>query len=240
MALRHCWYRRWRRLGRLVLPPCCVFCGVATRISERVMCAPCRAELPWNEPCCKACAAAVALNSPEIPCGRCQSRPQPWCRALAPLAFEFPIDAAVRAIKFHRRLEYLPALVAVMTAAYRNSGLDCDAVVPVPLHASRHGRRGFNQAEELARPLAKAAGLELFNGARRVRRTAPQSGLDAAARRRNLKAAFELRAALRAEHALIVDDVMTTGATAAELTRCLRRHGVPRVSVLVAARRTGL
>ena len=174
----------------------------------------------------------------ETICATCRERPPPWFRAIAPLSYEFPVNAALRAFKFHRRLEYGPAFAPLMVAAYRRAALDCDAVVAVPLHAARHASRGFNQAQELARPVARALKLPVVSGVRRVRRTRPQSGLDAGARRQNLERAFRARISRPVAHLLIVDDVMTTGATVAELAVCLKRSGVARVSVLAAARRS--
>jgi ComF family protein len=111
-----------------------------------------------------------------------------------------------------------------------------DALLPVPLHRSRHTSRGFNQAYELARPLARRSGLPLLTITRRRRRTRPQTGLSAAERRRNLKGAFMLTRRLPCRHPLIVDDVMTTGETCGQLARVLLAAGAKDVSVLVAAR----
>ncbi len=173
-------------------------------------------------------------------CAECQLKPLPLERVLAPLRYEFPVDAAIQAIKFRRRLEFVPALASIMAAALEQAGPDVDAVIPVPLHYLRHGARGYNQAEELARPIARSCRLPMRRYVVRGRRTRAQSGLGATERRRNLRHAFRANAALyRAgapRHALIVDDVMTTGTTILELARCLQAAGVERVSALVAAR----
>jgi ComF family protein len=112
-------------------------------------------------------------------------------------------------------------------------------VIPVPLHPSRERERGFNQATELSRPLAAALGIALDAGlCRRVRATPAQSTLDRRSRAHNLRGAFVLRRALDADEVAIVDDVVTTGATAAELTATLRRGGARGVEVWSAARAT--
>lgn len=111
-----------------------------------------------------------------------------------------------------------------------------DALLPVPLHPWRHAARGFNQALELARPLARRSGLPLLTITRRVRRTRPQTGLTAAERRRNLRGAFSVTRRLPCRHPLIVDDVMTTGETCSQLARVLLAAGAEDVSVLTAAR----
>jgi ComF family protein len=113
---------------------------------------------------------------------------------------------------------------------------DVDALVPVPLHRRRHVARGFNQAHELCRPLVRRTGLPLVRDARRIRPTAPQTGLDAVARRRNLRNAFVVVRKLRCRHPLIVDDVMTTGETCRQLALALLKAGAATVNVLTVAR----
>ena len=112
------------------------------------------------------------------------------------------------------------------------------ALVPVPLHHRRLRQRGYDQALELARPLARALDLPLLAGhLQRHRATVPQSELDAAARRRNVRGAFGVAdGTALPRHVALVDDVMTTGATLAEAARALRRAGVSRVDLWVAAR----
>jgi ComF family protein len=117
----------------------------------------------------------------------------------------------------------------------------CDLILPMPLHPRRLGRRGFNQALELARPLARAWGLPIeVDALRRVRDTPAQSELDAEARRRNVRGAFQAREdAVSGRHALLFDDVVTTGATVAEAAATLLDAGARAVRVLAVARVPG-
>ena len=113
--------------------------------------------------------------------------------------------------------------------------------MPVPLHASRLRERGYNQALELAKPLARALRIPLAEGVlSRTKPTAAQTILDAKTRRKNLRGAFvvneSLRAKIEATHIALIDDVMTTGATLRECTRVLKRAGVARVDVWALAR----
>lgn len=112
------------------------------------------------------------------------------------------------------------------------------ALVPVPLHPARLRQRGYDQTLELARQLARELDVPLYPRAlRRVRATHAQSDLHAAARRRNVRGAFALRAGVALPaHVALFDDVMTTGATLAECTRLLQRHGVQCVDVWALAR----
>lgn len=115
-----------------------------------------------------------------------------------------------------------------------------DAVTPVPLHWTRQWSRGFNQSELLAREIARRSGLPLLGGLRRVRSTPAQAGLSNTARRRNVAAAFRcsggVRKRLEGQRILLVDDVMTTGATAAACALALKRAGASRVAALTVAR----
>ena len=111
-----------------------------------------------------------------------------------------------------------------------------DALLPVPLHWWRHVTRGFNQADELCKPIRKATGVPLLRVVKRCRATAPQSGLTAPQRRKNLRAAFRTTRKLDAKHVVIIDDVITTGETTGAIASVLLDAGVKQVSVLALAR----
>ncbi len=206
-----------QQLLNLVAPPTCAFCGTPASQAEDAICNGCFADLPWSE--------APA----SVP-------PKPLFMSIAMLDYAFPVDVAIKALKFQRRLWYGPAFAEILGRAAPLLPQDIDGVLPVPLHWFRQWRRGFNQSYEIARPLAKRLDLPIVKGVVRQRATPFQSGLDASQRAGNLRNAFVVRRALDSKHILVVDDVLTTGATATALARCLRRHGVPRVSVLVVAR----
>jgi ComF family protein len=206
-----------RLFDAAVMPVRCAFCGVRTMREERCVCAGCLDDLPWIEP-----ASSVS----------------PLCAALAPLAYEFPVDAAIKALKFKRRLWYGPALAQLLRRSIDQLPQDIDAVLPVPLHWRRQWLRGFNQAHEIAEPVARQLGVPLVGGVHRVRATRPQSGLSAGERQRNVHRAFAARRRCRARHVLIVDDVITTGATIAQLARVVLDNGADNTSALAVARAT--
>ena len=218
-----------------VWPRCCVFCGVDCRDDEPYVCDGCSADLPWLGPACPMCAKPLAVVS-AVPCGECQRRPPVFADAAAAFRYVFPVDAAIRRFKFHRRLDYVPAFAAILVALASRYADDVDALLPVPLYWARQFRRGYNQALELCRPLAAATGWPVLNDIRRTRPTSYQSGLPAAERHGNLAGAFVARRSLAARHVLIVDDVMTTGATCAALAAVALEAGAGRVSVLALAR----
>ncbi len=201
------------------------------------LCPGCRADLPRNDCCCARC--ALPLPQPLAACGQCQRREPPWRTAWVPFRYAWPLNRLETRYKFAAQL----AAGRVLAALWREHPPPerPQAVVPVPLHPARLRRRGYDQALELARAVARPLHLPLLDGAlRRVRVTRAQSELDAAARRRNVRHAFQVRegVALPA-HVALFDDVMTTGATLAECARMLRRAGVARVDAWAVARVAG-
>jgi ComF family protein len=159
-----------------------------------------------------------------------------FCKTVAALKYAFPADSALKAFKFNGQLHYAPAFASLLLPLLKREFADADALLPVPLHRWRHAQRGFNQAAEIAKPLARASGLPILRTVQRIRPTPSQSGLDAAERRRNLKGAFALFKPLSCRHPVIVDDVMTTGETCRQLSRLLIEAGAKSVGVLVVAR----
>jgi ComF family protein len=152
--------------------------------------------------------------------------------------YGFPLDRLLPRAKFHGDLAASRQLAMLMAPALAAADRP-EAVVPLPLHRERLRRRGYDQALELARPLARELGLPLHEGLlRRQRATAPQSRLDAVQRRRNLRDAFVVERSGRPApgHVVLVDDVMTTGATLHAAAIALRRVGVARVDAWVCAR----
>ncbi|HEY4292732.1 MAG TPA: ComF family protein [Luteibacter sp.] len=162
--------------------------------------------------------------------------PPPWHDVWVPFVYAWPLDV------LESRFKFSGSLVAgrVLSACWLSAGqppLMPELLVPVPLHTSRLRKRGYNQALELARPLARRFGLPLAHDVLgRARRTGAQTELDAAARATNVRAAFAVQRVPVQKHVAIVDDVMTTGATLAECARALLAAGVERVDVWALAR----
>ena len=221
-------------IWRKVLPSRCLLCG--GRGENGIdLCAACAAELPRNDCCCARC--ALPLATPASLCGRCLHRAPPWDSAWAPFRYAWPLDRLEARFKFGADLAAGRMLAQSWCAAAAPTEWP-QAIVPVPLHRARLRSRGYNQALELAKPLAKAIGIPLLGDALlRTRATDAQSELSAVARRRNVRGAFA--AAFHGEipeHVALLDDVFTTGATLGECARVLKRAGVARVQVWALAR----
>lgn len=205
----------------------CFLCRGAAR---ELICAACDADLPRLSPTrCPRC----ALESPRgETCGRCLSEAPHYDATVAALAYEFPADALVHALKFRGELALAGLLGAMLCQRISSHEIDC--VVPVPLSESRLRERGYNHAVEIARHVARAK-LDLAL-CMRSRDTPPQMELPYAERRRNVRGAFRCTRALAGQSIAVVDDVMTTGATLNEVAAVLKGAGATRVVNWVVAR----
>lgn len=229
----------WLNLDSAVMPERCAFCGTRSHPAEHGLCSGCRRDLPWLEHACERCAEPLPTAMPDgVFCGACQNRLSPVSMTVAPLLYEFPVDAGLKALKFRRKLHYAPMFARLLLQALSQLHDDIDAVLPVPLHWRRLASRGFNQATEIGRPLARSMGRPLLGSVIRRRPTTFQTGLSARDRERNLRHAFKVKRAVAARHVLIVDDVVTTGATTRHLAAELLKSGVKKVSVAAVARAT--
>ncbi|TWI56747.1 ComF family protein [Pseudomonas duriflava] len=228
------------RPGWLHIHSSCLFCGgqTASRLS---LCHGCETDLPWLGSQCSVCAIPLATQG--LACGACLKKPPAFERVEAPWRYGFPLDSAINRFK-HRRQWPLGRLLADLQARHLLHAFDEGAprpslLIPVPLTKKRQRQRGYNQAAMLAHWIGKPLGIPIADQAlQRTQDTPAQQGLDAAQRWRNLREAFEVHDAkvIRNRHIALVDDVLTTGATAEALARLLRREGALRVDVYCLAR----
>lgn len=233
----------WGRVGEWLdrlLGVHCLLCRApltAAAGGATPICEGCLEGLPWNLNPCARCAAPLPEESDGL-CGGCLKRAPPWSAAFAPLRYDEPLDRLIKRFKFNAGLSDGRLLTRLFIDALVERDEPPPALIlPVPLHRSRLRERGFNQSRELARPIAEALGVALADElCRRIRPTAVQSHLPAKERRANVRGAFALGGELPAKHIAVVDDVLTTGHTAAEITRLLRDAGAERVEIWTLAR----
>jgi ComF family protein len=229
--------RPWRRWLTRLWPGRCLLCG-AGGAGGRDLCAACAGELPGNPIRCPRCALPLVVAAPA--CGECLRSPPAFAWTRAPFRYVFPLDRLLTRFKYAGDLAAGRLLAELLGDALDDDPRlgDRDGVlVPVPMAPDRLVERGYNQALELARPLAQRLGLPLATaGLARVRATPRQAGLSARARRRNLRGAFVAAPEMVGRRVVLVDDVMTTGATLRECARALRRAGAMEVGVVAVAR----
>lgn len=220
-----------RRVLDAVMPQDCLLC--AAPAGGTLLCPTCATELPrMPAPTCPRCALPTSGGET---CGRCLRHPPHFDRLLACFPYAFPIDRMLQQLKYGHQLALARWFGEQLTGVA--DGLAFDVIVPMPLHPRRLRERGFNQALEIARPLARRFSAPLLPDlCRRQRDTTPQEGLSVLQRRRNLRAAFSCDADLGGQRVLLIDDVVTTGASVGECARTLKLHGADRVMVATIAR----
>jgi ComF family protein len=227
----------------LLYPARCLLCHELRGPEHAPFCAACwQALFTDSLPCCPRCAATVGpFAAHDGRCVHCRHEALPFDAVVRLGAYEGRLRDVVLRLK-HRSGEGLAEVLGQRWGAEqraRLAGLGADRVVPVPLHWWRRWRRGYNQAAALAYGLGQALDLPCQRWwLRRVRPTPPQTSQSGAARLDNVRGAFQARrgATLRGRTVLLVDDVMTTGATVTEAARALRDAGAARVVVAVLAR----
>lgn len=236
---------RFRRLLRGVnaaleqaLPGYCAFCHAPIG-GDVPWCEACYGEMPWNRHACESCGEPLgpAPVSGRV-CGHCLRRPPTMARTLTPLRYEGRMIALVQRFKFSADPRAGEVMIRLLTAALQQAPPHCsrlgEAIVAVPGQRERTRERGFDHADWLARRLADRLELPLIP-ARRLEQTPSQRGLDRRARRRNVKGAFVVAHPLPAS-VIVLDDVMTTGATLDALAQACRKAGAETVTALALAR----
>ena len=216
----------------------CVLCGARSN-TEFHLCEACYRHIEPKSSVCRCCALPISSTDNESRlCGACLQQRPPYKTVYRFADYAPPLDRIIQQLKFNQKLHYARLLGRLMAKDIRARGLDLpDALLPVPLHSQRLKQRGFNQAVEIARILARSLDLPLdIHSSSRIRPTPEQSGLAAKQRKTNIMGAFQVRGAIKGKHIAILDDVMTTGSTVDELTRVLKNNGVQRVDVWVCAR----
>lgn len=202
------------------------------------LCQACEAELPFLGPHCLQC--ALPLNTiHEHHCGQCLTSPPPFHRSEAIWLYQPPVAQLLSAFKYQKKLSYGHMLAKIaskqIASAYLPSALP-EVLCPIPLHWRRHLQRGFNQSELLASRFSCYLDIPLAHHLCRRQSTPPQQGLNAKQRANNLRNVFSVQGDVRDKTIAVVDDVMTTGATAAEASHCLLAAGAKAVHIWCLAR----
>jgi ComF family protein len=235
----------WELVLNLLYPPQCCACGQATDRPE--FCRRCCAQIEApHTPLCSICGVPFRTHGDtDHPCSRCLDRPPRFRRARACAIYDaadsvtHPLKTVLQRYKYGRDVTLVRPLARLLTERSPLVLADYDLIVPVPLHLDRLRWRGFNQSQFLAHALARGSGIRVDAfSLQRMHATRPQVQLREADRRHNVRHAFRVARPghVHGRRLLLVDDVYTTGATADECSRVLRRAGARSVDVLVLAR----
>lgn len=217
-------------IGKLLAQDC-LLCAATSE--NEILCKACATDLPrLQKQQCPRC--ALPTPNSEI-CGRCLTKAPHYDATLATYRYDFPLDKLVQSFKYGHRLAlgaYLGQQLAALT-----ENIVADVIVPLPLHPLRLRERGFNQALELARPVGTARNLPIDStSCSRTRNTLAQANLAWRERSKNIRGAFHCSTDFTGQRIILVDDVMTTGASLDECARTLKLHGAAEVTLLVVAR----
>ena len=218
----------------------CILCRGSTTF-DNPLCALCISACPAPTCFCSACGLPIHHSDTGL-CPQCLIEPPLFDSCLAPFLYEFPVNRMLQMIKYQARLELVRPIVKplaeLLVDEYGESPWP-QAIIPVPLHDKRLRSRGYDQTLLLAKALIRQLPVEMRLDRRsvfRAKHAAPQQGLSAEQRQKNIRHAFALRGSVAHEHVALMDDVVTTGATVSEITRLLKKAGVHRVDVWAIAR----
>lgn len=226
----------------VVFPPniSCIMCGGEVNKSELYLCDSCEAEVEVCEKVCMFCGAPV--RSETKICMVCAGKKREFDYARAPLVYKNNVVRAVHNFKYKGNKYLAKPFAKIMLSSYnqlKDLAGEFDMIIPIPLHKEKLKKRGFNQAELLAKELSLLTEIPMFKAlAKRVKNTATQTELSSKERRQNLENAFELtdKSKVKNKNILIVDDILTTGATTESLAKLLKGAKAKNVCVLTFAR----
>ena len=214
-----------------LLPAECMKCRQEIDHDDHPFCNDCYPLLPFQQHCCQRCGQAFASDLDY--CGRCLHHAPPFDGCFCPFRYEPPIDDQLRQFKYYQRPELARSIARLLCAEILTHQLEMpDLLIPVPLHISKLRQRGFNQAWQLTRHVSRL--LEIPCSSKliiKTRATPPQVQQSWHQRLINNRGSFALKQTPGCKHIAIIDDVVTTGSTVAEISKILKKNGVDYVQI---------
>jgi len=221
-------------LSHIKLPSSCLLCD-NRGLTGKDICHYCLQQLLKNNPCCYQC--GETLEQVSKLCGRCLQESPFFERTHAPFLYSGAMAYLISTLKFNQKYKNARLLGGLLAEYLQQHAEMPECIIPIPLHKNRYRQRGFNQSSEIAKRVSQHLDLSLMTDrCIRHRNTPHQIGLKNKQRRENISNAFSIVKPIDYQHVAILDDVMTTGATANEMAKLLKTVGVKRVDVWVCAR----
>jgi len=219
--------------NQLLFPQNCMLCS-GTNGGELALCPECLNDLPWHQTgVCPQC--ALPSHNNHI-CGNCLNSAPAFDTTRALFRYAYPLDAMLQRYKYQQNLNIAQTFSALIQEKF-NDLSSFNRIIPMPLHPKRLAERGFNQSLEIARLLAKNLHIELdIESCRRIKFSPPQASLPHKARIKNMRGAFHCGTSLAGQRIILLDDVMTTGASLHELASTVKAAGASHVECWVIAR----
>lgn len=229
-----------KKLLDTTMPHRCVGCGLLSQ-QPHGLCTSCSSLLPWLARVCEYCAIPLQANSLTPYCGQCLKQRPIFQNSYMLFEYAKPISTYILALKFSQQIHYAELFgelfaQKIQSEWYANKPLP-QVIMPVPLHPQRLAQRGYNQAIEIAKPIAKKLQLPLGRHyCQRTKATLAQANIDADQRKDNVKNAFTVKQQLPYQHIAILDDVYTTGCTVTALSKALFKAGIKKIDIWSIAR----
>ena len=229
-ALRRLAVRLWDQ----ALQPLCLNCRIDPEFNHG-LCEKCLQLISFNTTCCDICARPLTQN---LICGQCQKNPPSFDGVLTPLLYLDPVNRFLCGLKYREQFSFARFAAGVIANhALKTPQKTPDMICPVPMTSKALRKRGFNQSAFIGQLIAWQLGIPMSGKwIFKTRDTPHQSDLKAPERQNNLKGVFDCKCQVRGKHIVIVDDVLTTGATANELSKTLKKNGASRVDIWTCAR----
>lgn len=218
----------------------CFLCHMPLKLPFHGICSQCLANLPKLGKVCRQCGLPHALNNTR--CYRCHKKPNHWDELIAVSDYVYPLKKMIPEFKFHRKVELTVPLARLMFLAWYQRRLQCGIIKPdimtcVPLHPIRYWSRGFNQAERLAKPLAKWINKDFYpHLLYRHTMRRDQKRLTKHLRELNVKTLFGCDKDLTGKSILLIDDIVTTGHTINAISDLLKKQGASYVQIICLCR----
>ena len=221
-----------------IFPPKCIFCGTFTGNNDFKICQSCAADLPYNTNKCRLCGAPVDNVYGDKICIACRKSKPPYKGAFVPLKYSGNVRRAILRYKFYGKISYSKTFAALLLLEIKKADVSFDEITYVPVHFLKYSMRGYNQSELIAKNLADMMSLPCVKLLKKTKYTVSLSKLPKYKRFKEVSGAFAAKNEdlIKNKKILLIDDIITTGATSRECAKTLKKAGSAEIYVGAVAR----